>query len=460
MDDTYTVAELSRVVARAVARAFPDEIWVEGEIRDLARSRNGHVYFSLVDPDDDGNGSASLPVTLFASDRDAVNRVLIRSGAVRMTDGVHVRIRGRVGHYAARATVQLRMTWIDTDFTVGKLAAERRALLLALEAGGHLQRNGELAIPPVPLHVGLVTSVGSAAHADFVTELGRTGYAFRVTIADARVQGATAPASIVAALHAVAGAGPDVVAVVRGGGAQTDLAAFDTEPVAMAIAGAPAPVFTGIGHEVDSTVADHVAAAAYKTPTACAQAIAGRVAAFEMRLADAALGLGAATDSAVRRSVRRLDALQGGLTSTGRLQLARHGDSLQRQMVAIGQRSGRAVTSAERRIDAITGRSRQAAHNAVLVRESRLGDLVRRLRTAIPRALTEQDRVVSGLDAVRRAHEPSRMLARGWSVTYGADGRLVRSPEDAAPGTRIRTHTAGGDITSTVEEDGGDMEVK
>ena len=183
-----------------MSRAFPDEIWVQGEIRDLSRASSGHVYFTLVDTEPEESPAAVLPVTLFESDKAVVNRILSRSGAVRMTDGVEVRIRGRLSHYAARGTVQLRMTWIDTDFTLGRLAAERARLIASLTNRGLLERNRSLPIPLVPLRIGLVTSVGSAAHADFVDELERSGFAWKVRLFDARVQGADAVADVVRGL--------------------------------------------------------------------------------------------------------------------------------------------------------------------------------------------------------------------------------------------------------------------
>ena len=150
---TYTVSELTGRVSSVINRSFPDEVWVQGEIRDLSRSRNGHVYFSLVDPGTDGKESL-LPVTLFASERFVVNRVLVRSGgAMRMTDGINVRIRGRLSLYSQRSTVQLRMMWIDTEFTLGQLAAERSALVKKLTEDGSLARNGALALPDLPLAI-------------------------------------------------------------------------------------------------------------------------------------------------------------------------------------------------------------------------------------------------------------------------------------------------------------------
>ncbi len=121
-----------------------------------------------------------LPVVLFAGDKEAVNRALMRVSAGRMVDGMQVRIRGMVGHQPGRGVVQLRMRWIDTDYTLGRLAAERRAVLEGLAAAGLLDRQGSLPLPVAPERIGLVTSVGSAAHADFLDELRRSGFGFVV----------------------------------------------------------------------------------------------------------------------------------------------------------------------------------------------------------------------------------------------------------------------------------------
>lgn len=452
MDTTYTVTDLSRAVARSLARAFPDEVWVEGEIRDLSRSRNGHVYFALVDPVSDAEVPPILPVTLFASDRAAVNRVLVRSGAMRMTDGVHVRVRGRVSHYGPRGTVQLRMTWIDTDFTAGKLAAERRALLEKLRTAGALERNAALPVPLVPLSIGLVTSIGSAAHADFLGELESSGYRFVVVVADARVQGGDAVGSVVAALDAVARANVGVVAIVRGGGAQTDLAAFDSEPVAQAIAGCRVPVFTGIGHEVDSTVADSVAARPLKTPTACAQEIIGIVESFSLRLRAAEIELARAAPETVGRRSDRLDELHGRVTAAAGLHMRRYEETVARATSLLRRHSGRALLGAEQRTSRMIGRVAIAPRAVLLSEDQRRRDATRRLRGSPQATLGRAALRLDALDTLRRAQSPATMLARGWSVTYGERGQLVRGPADARAGERLRTVTAGGDLTSVVEE--------
>jgi exodeoxyribonuclease VII large subunit len=431
-EDTFTVADLTRGLARAVTRAFPDEIWVEGEIRDLSRSNRGHVYFSLVDPSPEADPSAPapvLPVTLFASDREVVNRSLMRAGAPRMIDGIRVRVRGGVSFYGPRARVQLRMTSVDTEYTVGAYAAERARVLRSLLGAGLLERNRSLALPLVPLRVGLVTSEGSAAEADFLTELSASGFAFNVTAVDTRVQGPAAPATLMRALALAIAAEVQIICVVRGGGSQSDLAAFDDEGVARAIATAPVPVFTGIGHEVDEAIADRVAAATFKTPTACAAAVVSRVAAFDERLDMLGRAISANARSRLVRGERRLGDMTGRVRSHARGRLQRGTVRLDRSRGRLGALAGMAMDRQEYRVAAVAGRLRRTA----------------------PRRIDESARLVAARAAVVAAHDPQQVLARGWSIVRNEAGRLVRSVSDLGPGDTMTATLIDGAVVGRVE---------
>ena len=327
MTETFTVRELCTALSAAVSSAFPDEVWVQGSISSLTRAANGHVYFDLVDPADD-LGSATpglLPVTLFSSDRQRVNAILRKAGNIRMSDGVEIRIRGRVAYYPPQGRVQLRMSLIDPAYTVGQMAAARQALLDALAVEGLLNAQRGLALPVPPLRVALLTSAGSAAHADFAHELAQSGYPFEITLYDCRVQGIDAVPSIVEAITLAAtrpadgsghgtqdGAGgapsvppPDVIVLVRGGGARTDLAAFDHERVARAIATCPLPVLVGVGHEIDRSVADEVAHLSAKTPTATAALLVDAVRAFHQEVEQAAARLAGLASARLEASAGR-----------------------------------------------------------------------------------------------------------------------------------------------------------
>lgn len=419
--------ELAASIAERLQEAFPGEVWVRGEIHDLSRARSGHVYFSLVD-DEDGD-TARLSVMLPSTNKVRVNRLLMRAGGrVRMTDGTDVRIRGRIDFYGPRGQLQLRMTSIDPAFTLGQLAAARAELLERLATEGLLDRNGQLVLPLVPLRIGIVTSAGSAAEADVLDELLRSGYAFEVVVADVRVQGVDAPDAVAGAIAGFASQALDLVIVARGGGATTDLAAFDHELVARAIAASPHPIITGIGHEVDRTVADEVAHTAAKTPTAAAQHVVALVAQAHQR----ADGVWAAITTAADRRLR---------TATAHLD----------RLAARASTAAVAATRTElARIDHARDRLVRAAVSTIDTHELRLGTDARRLRLAARRRVEDAAQQLDVLGTRVSLSDPRRALARGWSITRREDGTVVRSASDIGPGTTLRTTVVDGIVTSVV----------
>ncbi len=354
-DPTWSVPELGEAVAASLRVAFPDEVWVRGVIRNLNPGRRGGtVWFDLVEPAAGGDLSrpvqASVPVVLFDTARRRVNaRLTDAGGSVRMTDGTEVRLRGRLTFWDRGGRLQVQMSDIDPSFTLGRLAADRERLLRALAAEGLLDRQAALARPLVPLRLGLVTSAGSAAEHDVLDELRRSGLGFTVVRADVRVQGARAARSVAWGLGAVAARGVDVVLLVRGGGATTDLAAFDSEAIARAVAGLDVPVLTGIGHDIDRSVADEVAHESYKTPTACAQAVVADVRAVERRTVDAWRGVATAARRHGRREAERLRACGRSVAVATRQGLA----ASDRDLAGRGDRLGRSALGALARSTAL-----------------------------------------------------------------------------------------------------------
>jgi exodeoxyribonuclease VII large subunit len=405
--------------------------WVEGELRNLSRSRAGHVYFDLVDADHTGADATrpSLAVALFNTDRQRVNQFLAeQGGAVRMGDGIRVRVGGRLGTYAARSSLQLVMDRIDPAFTLGLLGLERTRLLAALTADGVLRANAGIPLPALPLSIALVTSDGSAAHADALDELRRSGFGFRVSFLDARTQGADAEASMVAALLTAASLGVDVIALVRGGGAATDLVAFDSETLARTIAGLGVPVITGIGHETDRSVADEVAHTAHKTPTAAAAALVGAVREARAQVHDAWV----AVRSGAHGRLVRADA----------------------QLGRAGHRSGSAALRRLDRhrlaVDHQVHRLRTAAARATDADAAALDALSRRVSPATARTLERAEDGLAARAARAAVHDPTAALARGWSITRTDTGRLLRSAAEATDGATIVTTLADGAVRSTV----------
>jgi exodeoxyribonuclease VII large subunit len=428
---TWSVAELAEAIADRLRDSFPGEVWVRGEIHDLVRARSGHVYFTLREAGAGAAGGAQLSVMLSSTNKARVNRLLLRGGdRVRMTDGTEVRIRGRVDLYAPRGQLQLQMTSIDPAFTLGQLAAARAELLDRLRAEGLVGANARLALPVAPLRIGLVTSAGSAAEADVLDELHRSGFRFEVSVADVRVQGPEAPGAIAGAITGLARTRVDVVLVARGGGAATDLAAFDSELVARAIATAAKPIITGIGHETDRAVADEVAHTAAKTPTAAAQHVVATV----------ALALERAEQAWHRVALRSIHALD------------RAEAHLERARARAGVAARSATHREQARVDDALVRLRRCSGGVLDGAERALADHARRLPAAAERQLERAAQRLDIVHARTQALDPQRALARGWAIVRRADGSVVRSVEGVDDGSVLSIRLADGTLQAVVDQ--------
>ncbi|MBD32042.1 MAG: exodeoxyribonuclease VII large subunit [Acidimicrobiaceae bacterium] len=401
---TWSVGDLCAAIRDTFSAVFPEEIWLEGEIVGLNVASSGHVYFDVIEPDSEGSRVDKMSVALWKGRRQGVESVLARAEAGPLVDGIRVRIRGELSFYAPQGRVQLLMTAIDPHHTLGQLAVDRERVLKSLSMAGLLDANSALKVPLVPLHVGLITSDGSAAYNDFVNEISLSPYPFRISLVHSAVQGAEAESGLIAAIETLGDVDVDVIAVVRGGGARTDLMAFDLESVATAVANSTRPVLSGIGHEIDRSVVDEVAHTAFKTPTACAAALVQTVAAFDQNL-----------DLSARRIVNL------AVTSHDRAS-----EAISYSVRAIGDRARRTLDIREERLAALS---------------SRLSDLG---LMSIGRNSQRLDRIS---DLLRALH-PDRILARGFSITRDRDGEIVRG--QVPLGSTLVNETADSLITSTV----------
>jgi exodeoxyribonuclease VII large subunit len=430
---TFSVTELNTVIRDALREAVPENVWVRGEVQGLRESRAGHVYFQLVEKDERRDRvQAALDVALFRSHLMTVHAALRKTPGVELPDDVEVRVKGHIDVYPPTGRLQLIMTGIDPVFTAGALAANRDRVLRTLEAEGLLRANATRDLPAVPLRIGLVTSAASAAYHDFLDELERSAFAFRVGVCDVRVQGANAPRRLVWALRRMARIAPelDAVVIVRGGGSRSDLAPFDSETVAREIAAMPVPVFTGIGHEIDRTVADEVAHTCCKTPTATGQAMVERVAEFVDRLDTVSRGVVHHARSNCAIALREL---------SNCARRARRGPpiALARELVALERHRGRAEELGTR-----------AAKRA----EATLEGAERRLSSAGGRLTRAETRRLDASEARLRALDPARVLERGYTITRDGDGHVVKRVATLNAGDRLVTEFSDGTAVGTVDE--------
>ena len=282
--EAMSITDLYARVDRAVRTTFPEEVWITGEIRSIKVNANGHCFIDLVDPANaQASGAPQLSVKCWANRWRSVRSTLERLG-ITLEAGMVVRARGEVEFYKVRGSVDFKLSEIDTDALMGKVAAERARLIQALIDEDLFDRQRRIRVSRLPLRVGLVASPGTEGCNDFLGGLRGSGIAFDVVLAPTAVQGRDAPDMIAGAIRDLRAEPLDVIVVVRGGGSKADLAAFDQEPVARAIAGSDVPVWTGIGHTGDQSVADEVANRSFITPTECGQELVARVRSEERRV--------------------------------------------------------------------------------------------------------------------------------------------------------------------------------
>ncbi|HEY5424334.1 MAG TPA: exodeoxyribonuclease VII large subunit [Ilumatobacteraceae bacterium] len=423
---TYTVGELAEAINSALRRRFTDGVWVRGEIQGWSE-RGPHAYFRLVGEDDDGK--SAINVQFFANSRMRL-RPILNKHRLRLGDGLKVRIFGHLDYFAPSGQLGLKMSGLDPRFTLGEMALERDEIVRRLVANGLFDANRRTRVPRAPLRVGVVTSTASAAWGDFTHELDRSNLAFRLRVIDVRVQGEWAVDMVCAALRTLTRHEDlDVVVLIRGGGSKTDLATFDHESIATTIATSPIPVFTGLGHEVDRSVADEVAHSSLKTPTACAAALVEHVNEFQTQVEQ----VWAQID---RRANRAL------LDAGSSLATIAHG--IRRATVSAVERSDDRLEHRRHRLRASTDRALERSTDRV----TSACAVLRRM----PARLEPEVRHIDAVAARVRLLDPVHTLARGWSITRTSTGQIVRDAADVAPGDTITTTFATGTARSRVEE--------
>jgi len=300
---SFSVGQFTEVLNHVLKASFDEGVWVEGEIQGL-RKPNPHAYFTLIENID--GVKAQLNINLFAGPLRNVQAKLRQQG-IELKDGLKVRLFGRVEYYGPFGKLNLIATDVDTQFSAGDVAAKREELLRQLMEKGVDKLNKRIPVPVVPLRLGIISSSQAAGWADAQQHLTESGIGFAITFCDVRVQGDAAVSQIVAALNSLSRRDDiDLVMLMRGGGSKGDLAAFDDEQIAMAISKCSHPVFTGIGHEIDTSIADVVAHTANKTPTACAQSVIAIVESFLSELSYSAGSLRSLTQTAVERARSRI----------------------------------------------------------------------------------------------------------------------------------------------------------
>ncbi|MCF7847939.1 MAG: exodeoxyribonuclease VII large subunit [Kiritimatiellales bacterium] len=412
----YSVAEVNRK-ARMVLESGIGEVWVEGELSRVTLHSSGHWYFTLKD------AQASVSCAMFRNDNAKV--------PFKPKDGMKVQMLARPSLYEVSGRYQLIASAME-EAGKGSLQEQFEKLKKKLADEGLFDASRKKPLPVLPRKIGVVTSPTGAAIRDIINVLTRRFPNIGILLVPAKVQGVGAENGIAKAIDYLNSRGDiDVMIVGRGGGSIEDLWCFNEEIVARAIARSEVPVISAVGHEIDFTISDFVADVRAPTPSAAAELAIREKTDFETELALYRRRLGQnlkTMESNLRLRLNR--AAHSYVFREPQNLLLRHRQNIQGLEAQMGSLLRFGVQQAQQRVDEI---GMLLKHRT----ESRL---------AMDRQRTEK------LAAQLRMLNPLAVLGRGYSLTYKADGRVVRRAHDLAAGERLTTRLAEGKVISTVEE--------
>lgn len=410
--EALSLYELNRLIRITLNEGLPDTYWVQAELSEVREAYNGHCYIELIQKAERGQTLlAKARGTIWANIYKMLKPYFEHETGQRFTAGIKVLLQVSVDfheQYGLTLTVQD----IDPTYTLGDMARKRREILMQLESEGVITLNKELTMPMLPQRIAIVSAAGAAGYGDFCDQLRKNphGFAFYPQLFPAVMQGERVESSIIEALNRIAAERDkwDVVVIIRGGGATSDLSGFDTYPLATNCAQFPLPIITGIGHERDETVLDAVAHTRVKTPTAAAEFLIAQSCTAENSLKQLTNGLINAINERLNKEEKHIDKLAGLLPPTLAL--------IQTQQ------------------------------------QHRIAQIEQQLETALSRRIEQQAHRLEVMEKIFAGASPSHILKRGYTITR-CQGKVVRDTTTLSEGSILITQFADGKVKSKIMND-------
>lgn len=429
--DALSLYELNNLVRSTLACTLEPAYWVTAEVSSL-QLHGGHCYLELVEKEPRTDGlKAKARAVVWRDTYELLSLHFEQVTQQRLQVGMKLMVQVSVQFHELYG-YSLIVSDIDPTYTLGDLARRRQEILDRLTEEGVIGLNRQLPLPRLLQRIAVISSATAAGYGDFCNQLEQSGLRFEAQLFPAVMQGDQVEPTVCAALERIFAEADrwDVVVIIRGGGATSDLNGFDTYLLAAAVAQFPLPVLTGIGHERDETVLDFVAHTRLKTPTAVAAFLVDHqqrelqgVEDLEARLRQSALAWVTDEQRRVQSQARLLQAFMGQYVQRSRQQLE--------QQVA---------------------RFRTAAERCLLLRSTWLEQYVPRLTTQLQWRLSRQQEWLAGAERSLKMAGPERILQMGYTLTTTADGHVVSSVDGLQPGQTLVTHFKDGTAESRIEK--------
>ena len=406
--NSLSLSELNEVLKVSIKSAFLDVVWVRAEISELHENRNGHCYLELIEKSPENDAIvAKQKATIWKNTYNLLKPYFEESTGMTLAVGMKVLLAVEPTFHSVYG-LSLEVCDIDPAFTVGDMAMRRAEIIRRLTDEGVVDMNKELEMPIVPQRIAVISSATAAGFGDFCDQLqgNRFGYHFYVKLFAAIMQGERTEQSVIAALDQINDHIElfDAVAIIRGGGATSDLAAFDNYNMALHCAQFPLPVISGIGHQRDDSIVDLVAHTRVKTPTAAAEFLIDCVRQYDDRIENAA---------------NEVSELVGEIMSENEQKLQRCVSRL------------------------------SSARQQILRQENALSGIVFRLDKSSKNAISSAKNALSLIEKSLELSDPKTLLNRGYTLTT-KNGKIVKSATELKTGETIETHFADGTIESKI----------
>ena len=429
-----SLVELNQRIRMTLEQAFPDTYWVRAEMSDVRENgASGHCYLEFIEKDPrSGQLLAKVRGAIWAKTFRLLKPYFEMETGQRFVSGLKVLVRVTVDFHELYG-LSLTVVDIDPAYTLGDMARKRLEIIRQLQEEGVFELNKELPLPLLPRRIALISSPTAAGYEDFMNQLthNRAGYPFYVKLFPALMQGERTEESVIAALDRIYAHQElfDVVALLRGGGATSDLNSFDSYLLAANCAQFPLPILTGIGHERDDTVVDLVAHTRLKTPTAVAEFLIARM----------------------DQAAQTVEELQQTMTQSASVRLLQEKQRLQsyatRFPALVGQRMERNRTL----LHQLGAKLPTMAQGFVERKRAMVDRLVMQLRNATTTHLAEKQRFLQLQEQFVRMASPDYILRRGYSLTL-REGKIIKRAEELQAGEELTTRFMDGEVKRIIKE--------
>jgi exodeoxyribonuclease VII large subunit len=452
--DGIRLSELTRKVKQSLSAAMPEVFKVVAEISELKENTSGHCYLELIEKEEETETIlARVNANIWAYSWRMLKPYFETTTGQHLDKGMKVLVAVTVEYHEIYG-LSLNIKDIDPAYTLGEMALARLQVIQRLKKEGVFDMNQSLEMPLVPQRIALISSPTAAGYGDFMKHISDNefGYSFRIRLFASLMQGAEAAPSIISALSKIYDNidSFDVVVILRGGGARTDLACFDDYRLASHVAQFPLPVITGIGHEQDDSVTDMVAHTRLKTPTAVAAFLIDALNEIENMALDWYDSMSEKVQSILNTEKEKITRLSLTFPTLVTGVIGQNRTFLDRLSMQLPEASRKATRTATQSLDKIQRKLETATLLSINHQMVNLDSLYTKMQHNVKQSIREHEHHLNQYSLLADTYDPKHVLARGYSLTL-IEGKLVSSVETLKAGQTITTRLSDGSFISNVE---------